>query len=239
MYKFAICDDDAEFCKDFGHALKNILLKKEVLYSLKCFYSSDSFLTSLKSGEEFDLIFLDVKFGNENGINLAKILRKEQYNSDIVFITGYEEYAVDSYDVEPLHYILKSRDLSKLETALQRFLNKNNPVTISLKTSRGMSIINISNILCFEIFSHDIIIHMVDGKKETCHGTLKQVEQDLPPMCFVRPHRSYLVNLDCISKIECHSIHLENGMSVPLSKSMYNKIQLILMEHLGKKNMFI
>lgn len=238
MYKFAICDDNAQFCEQFRVALDNIMSRKEAAYNLNCFYDRESFSKVLHKGGEFDLIFLDIVFGNENGLELAKFLRKKQINTDIVFITGYDEYAVDSYDVEPLHYLLKSGDWNKLETAVERFFTKNSSKKLRIKTTSGTVFLNLEDIVCFEIFSHDIIIHLTNGTKETCHGTLKYIENTLAPMNFVRPHRSYLVNLDCISKITHNCIQLTNGMRVPLSKLKYNKIQINLMEYLGKKNMF-
>ncbi len=58
-------------------------------------------------------------------------------------------------------------------------------------------------------------------------------------MSFVKPYRSYLVNLDCISGISSRDIILNNDIRLPLSKSMYNKIQMVFMEYLGKKKMFL
>ncbi len=206
---------------------------------MDCYNDRSSLFNALDSEGDFDLIFLDVDLGNENGIDIARELRREQRKSDIVFITSFSDYAVDSYDVEPLHYLLKSGNSSRLEDALNRFLAKNRPTKVRVKTTKGMIFIDLSNIMYFEIFSHDIVMHMKDGREEAFRGTLKNIEEALPPMSFVKPYRSYLVNLECISGISPHDIILNNDVRLPLSKSMYNKIQIIFMDYLGKKKMFL
>lgn len=57
MYKFAICDDNAEFCQQFSTELDNIMSNKRTAYSLNCFYNKEAFLKALNSDEEFDLTF--------------------------------------------------------------------------------------------------------------------------------------------------------------------------------------
>ncbi len=239
MYSFAICDDDADFCHLFKTKLNKIADEKKGSCSLSCYYDVDSFLTDLNSNKKFDLIFLDVMLGKSNGIEFAKKLRNSNNKTDIIFISNFNEFAVDSFDAEPLYYLLKSTNSDKLEAAVDRFLSKNKPNKVQVKTAKGSVLINLSEIAYFEIFSHDIDIHLTDGSQRSFRGTLKNIEESLPPMSFVKPHRSYLVNIECISGIASHNLILNNGVNIPLSKSMYGKIQNIMMEYLGKKNMFL
>lgn len=86
-----------------------------------------------------------------------------------------------------------------------------------------------------EIFGHEIIIHKTDGVKESCTGTLKELEVLLPAQTFVRPHRSYLVNLDHISEIARYQIRLSSGDTIPISKKLYKQIQNSFIDYADKK----
>ncbi len=239
MYKFAICDDDVVFCRKFEMLLSRIMEERHAEYSLACYNDGGSFAASIRAGEKYDLVFLDIMIKEDNGLELARTLRRKENVSDIVFVTDYDEYAVDSYDVEPLHYLIKSDNMEKLETAMIRFISKNSPCKICVSTANGLVFLPLCDIMCFEIYGHDIVIHLSNGTKQECRGTLKQIETLLPPESFIRLHRSYLVNLDFISEISHNNITLSDGMNIPLGKTMYKRLQIIMVNYLGKKNMFI
>lgn len=73
--------------------------------------------------QKYDICFLDILLdGQKNGIELAKILRNHHYKNEIVFVTGYREYAIDGYSVNALDYLLKPIDPQKLHLCLNRVL---------------------------------------------------------------------------------------------------------------------
>lgn len=236
MYHIALCDDDASFSSVFQMLLAQILRPKMVSYELTVFSDTDSLIRAVKEGRRFDLIFLDILLKFENGINFARLLRKQKWDTDIIFVTSSSEYALESYDTAPLHYLLKPLEQSKLDQALERFLSKHTAPMICLSKPSGLLRVSVPDILYFEIYGHDIIVHKKDGIQETCTGTLKEVESSLPPMTFVRPHRSYLVGIENISEIIRYRIRLSSGEVLPVSKALYNSVQNTLIEHASMKN---
>lgn len=121
---------------------------------------------------------------------------KKKRPVEIIFISCSRDYAIESYDVSPLHYLLKPVQSEALESALNRFLDKTTSQSICFAAPKGGLLhIHIADITYFEIYGHEIVIHIKNGTTESYTGTLKNMERLLPPMSFVRPHRSYLVSL--------------------------------------------
>lgn len=235
MYKIAVCDDDIHFSSIFEKMLSKTLDKKGIPFQMTLFSDISSLQHAVESGDIYDLLFLDIIFETEKGICFARFLKEINYNADIIFISSNPEYGVESYDVSPLHYLVKPIEQEKLDAALNRFLDRHASRILHFTTSKGLLNISLSDILFFEIYSHEIIIHKTDGTKETCAGTLKKLEALLPPFTFVRPHRSYLVNLDHISYIVRYQIHLSSGTAIPVSKNLYQNVQSQFIDYAEKK----
>lgn len=235
MYEIAVCDDDAVFISSFEKLLSKLLEARKLPFRLTLFSDTASLQRAIEDGQKYSLLFLDILFGEEAGIRFAKFLREKKCNTDIIFVTCCPEYAVSSYDVSPLHYLIKPVDLEKLDTALTRFLDSKPLHSLTFATPKGLLHVQITDILFFEIYDHKIIIHKTNGMKETCTGTLRELEKLLPSQTFVRPHRSYLVSLDHISEITRYQIRLSSGDTIPISKNLYRQTQSVFIDYADKK----
>ena len=236
MYDIAICDDDVAFAAAFSAQLTRALDARGVSCSLKTFSDPAALRRAVENGSRFQLLFLDVLFSEtERGIHLAESLRETGIDADIVFISSSPAFAVDSFDAAPLHYLLKPIQEDKLDAALSRFLDKNTPYQLRLDKGRGYLQIPLAEVTFFEIFVREIVIHKTNGTKETCVGTLKELEDRLPADTFVRPHRSYLVNLDHISEIVRYKIRVSSGETVPVSQKLYAYVQQAIIHHADRR----
>ncbi len=236
MYEIAICDDDAGFAAQLREQLAGAMRDRGVPCALTVYTDTGSLLRDVRQGRQYALLFLDVVFSEtEQGLQLASALRQDRYAADVVIMSADPGYALDSFDVQPLHYLVKPVRPEKLDAALDRFLAKNAPRTLRLSTSRGVLCVPLAEILYFEIYAHEIVIHKPGGEKERCVGTLKQLADLLPPRAFVRPHRSYIVNLEHVSEIVRYRIRLDGGDTVPVSKSLYQQVQRAFIEYAGRR----
>lgn len=236
MYKIALCDDDISFYNTFESLLSQQLSGKNVSYKLKYYPSVSSFQEDAVQGASYDLIFLDILMGADNGIDFARQLRSVNKNTNIIFVTSSPEFALDGYDVAPLHYLVKPVNYEKLEVALNRFFEKYNPSKLLFKLPGSAVSMAVSDILYFEIFSHQIVITKINGENVTLNGSLKDVEQMLPCMTFMRPHKSYLVNMQYIAKIARYQITLGNGKILPIAKGRYLEMQNLFIEYADQKS---
>lgn len=237
MFEIAVCDDDKEFMNAFEAQLTAALEEAGVPGHIVCYTDCGALLDAVRGGQKYDLLFLDILFGREAdalremGVSMARTLREMGAGADIIFMSTTPDFAVDSFDVSPLHYLLKPIEAAKLQTALARFLDRNRPGSLSFSSPRGILRILLSDILYFEIYGHEILIHQKGGSCDTCTGTLKELEAALPARSFVRPHRSYLVNLDHVTEIFRYRMRMDDGEFIPISKNLYRQTQESFIEY--------
>lgn len=161
--------------------------------------------------------------GEMNGVELAKKIRAVNRDIQIIFITGYNDYIVDGYDVEALHYILKPVRKEKLVDVLRRAGEKlrKNKVALLFQLPDGAVRIPLYEIRFIEVRSNYVMIH---AKQEvTVKMTLSALEKRLDDS-FFRVGRSYIVNMQYIRKINKTEVLLEDGVSVPLSRGYYEAL---------------
>lgn len=221
MYEIAVCDDDLAFARELQALLNALLGERGADARVSLFADPSDLLSALQRGFDCDLIFLDILFDSENGVRFARLLREQDYDADLVFVTSSPEFAVAAFDARPLHYLLKPLTRDRLAQVLERFLERRTPHNLQLATPQGLLRLPVLDILFFEIYNHTIVIHLRDGREKAWRGSLGELEALLPPHCFVRTHRSFLVNLAHISEIDRTRVLLSSGGSVPISKSAY------------------
>ena len=167
MSRFAICDDDSQFASLLKEALITNLNRRNISFEILSFDSPSSLISRFEQGESFDLLFLDIVFQDTTGIQTARRLRSFRIDTDIIFLSSSSDYALESFDVSPLHYLIKSPKLEKLEEALDRFFDKHAEQNFYVKSREGILALPVSDILFFEIYGHDLSVHLTSGENHT------------------------------------------------------------------------
>ncbi len=234
MYRVFICDDDSVFASGLEKRLTEMLRERGASFRIQLFSDPSKMLNALEQGEKCDLLFQDILFGREKGIRFARLLRERKQKIEVVFVTSSADYALEGYDVQPLHYLLKPVNDKQLSEALNRFFRRLTPRMLSLTTPHGVMRLPVTDALYFEIYNHTVTVHRADGGSQSWRSTLKELESELPSDCFVRTHRSYLVNLEHIAEIERGNVILTDGCSVPISKNAYANVRLALVNFDGR-----
>ena len=186
--------------------------------------------------EEIDLVFLDVEMPEMSGIDLLKSLEKRPIT---ILITAKPDYAVDGFELNVADYIVKPVTLPRLIAAVSKakevfdsshstgeLLDKDfifirdKGVLIKLKTD---------DILFIQALGSYVTIHLPE-KKHTIHLTLMAIEKTLPSAKFFRIHRSYLVALDKVDRIEQETAYIGKN-PIPIGelykKAFLEKLNLI------------
>jgi len=166
-----------------------------------------------------DLVFLDIRMPGADGIEFAKTIPKETL---VVFTTAYPEYAVDSYALDAIDYLLKPIELERFQKAVEKAcdyllllseksqksqlenVNKNH---IFVKADRRFYRILFENILFIEGLKDYIIIH-TNERKTITKTTLKAIYEQLPQDIFMRVNKSYIVNLNQIDSFDTNDIFI-------------------------------
>lgn len=160
--------------------------------------------------EDVDLVFLDIEMPEMSGIELLKNLEKYPL---IIFITANKEYALQAFELNVADYILKPVNLSRFMAAVSRAkelfdnrnqkleLNENDKDYIFVRSNSQLVKIKINDILYVQALG-DYVNIFTSTSRNTVHITLKGLEEKLPAKKFYRLHRSYLIAIDQIDKVE-------------------------------------
>lgn len=221
-----------------------------------------------------DAVFLDVEMPGLDGFGVLKQLQQLQIDLPyVVFVTAYDHYALNAFEVQALDYVLKPVEKERLVAAvgkltknfeakddqrhkgqlaavvaqltgektdqiLQRLdqsqpvMNERFPEAISIKDSGEITRVPVSAIDWVDAAGDYMCIHTRDGQTHILRRTMKELEQELDPKLFVRVHRSAIVNVNTIAKLQMlangeHQLMLTNGQAVKVSRSYKDRVKMV------------
>ena len=236
MYHFAICDDDPVFLDNLTALLEETLREDSVPFSLDTYTDTAPLFQAVEQeGKQYHVLLLDILMEKETGIALARRLRDAGTRSSIIFITSTPEFALESFDVNPIHYLLKPVSRGALRGALKRCLEvqKRDAVFTLACSGKSSRLIRLNEILYAEIFLSELKIHLKEGGSVTGVGKLSEMLAQLPESWFYRCHRSFVVNLEEVVGIRRFDFILENGRHVPIAQRKYNEAMRALSLYKG------
>jgi DNA-binding LytR/AlgR family response regulator len=177
-------------------------------------------LNSLLKQQPVDLLFLDIEMPYVTGIDF---LKNTPQAPKVIFTTAYEQYAIKGYELDVLDYLLKpisfERFLKAANKAYDYFAGAsvNQANYLFIKTDNKLEKVNLHELLFVEAMENYVALYTVD-KKLITHSTLKALQEKLPLNQFIQPHKSYLVNMQCIQSIEGNMLHVAGKYQIPISK---------------------
>lgn len=117
--KIAICDDESLFRRELKHSLNSYSLEYGLTF---LYYEYSDGISMLSDNISYDLIFMDYKMKNMNGINVISALRERNDNTPVIFISSYKEMVFESMKVQTYRFLVKPLDNEKLYEALNSFI---------------------------------------------------------------------------------------------------------------------
>ena len=216
MIKISIIDDNRFYIDNIKELLKKHL--KNTDYHVYEFLTASEFLTAVDS-ERFDIVFLDIVLGTENGIEIGRILNEKQPNANVIFISANSEYFKDVYHVNHSYFLIKEFEEERFSDALSKVLKNINKSIITIDTKNGKCKIVLNDILYCESSLRHTRLHMKNGETLEYSINLKNFEDLLPEKDFVRTHQSFIVNMKHIKKYDSRLIHMDYRKSVPISRT--------------------
>lgn len=212
--KTAICDD----------SLREVTLLGEMIgasglpIDTDAYDSGNALLAEIQRGTHYDAVFLDIDMPEISGLELARMIRQHTPKTMIVFVTGYPQYAVDAFDCEAFHYLLKPVSQSKVTQVLERMMQCNQEQNrfYILKIRQQTIRVPICDICYIECCQRHVLFHTRHTVHETV-GNLKTVYKELRPFGFLQIHQGYLVNMALISHFDGFDVVLSDGKRVPMS----------------------
>lgn len=216
--QIAICDDIPQHSEHLAGMLAASGLVRDATVST--FETAQSLLAAMCGGAAFDILFLDVELGSENGIHLAQQINEKQPFVQIIFVTANLVNAIDVDEAKHVYFLTKPVDAEKLRRALERALQPiatraDKRIRVALHGA-AEAFFSAGQILYCERIKRTTTLLCVDGAHYTSEK-LDYFEAALPERMFARPHNSFLVNLLHVRSIERFCVHMDNGMVLPVS----------------------
>lgn len=203
MISIGICDDEASMRKSLRTPLEQKLQLLGEDYRI-FEYDSGEALTARPEAESLDILFLDIEMKSLSGMDTARVLRKRDSHTLLIFVTAYPDFVFQGYEVHAFHYILKPYDERRIQNVLEQALGelgKSREQFFTLEQKSGITKIPIKKILAFSSDRRKIVISLQDGGKPDFYGKLDALEQELPDY-FIRCHNRHLVNLNHVTALE-------------------------------------
>lgn len=241
--KAVIVDDDAYAIKSLEASLANV----EDIDLIASFIDPRASISFIKEKKP-DLLFLDIRMPEMSGFDLMD----EIYNdvSEVIFVTGYNEYAITALRYSALDYLLKPVRVEDIESALKRYyqrseriltqskilnlkqnlnVEKNDFELVLLTKSDGEKRFRAADIIRCEADSNYTQIFLTKGRKFTASKTLSDLENMLDVNDFIRIHKSHVVNKNHIQNIGRESeLTLSDGASVPISRRRLQEVRNLI-----------
>ncbi len=233
--KILICDDDSNMVNMIADWVKDYMDGCEC--QVQTYDNGIDVIYEIEHNDqlESEIIFMDIKLKNDNGINVAKEIKKLNQNAVIIFISGYSEYFEDSFEAEPVYFLikpLKKETFSRaMEKAIDKICKKNHKFLLLRK--KEVARIFFDDIYYVESIGRKIHIHCQQGEAEyyeKLDRLMEQLEGE-----FVRCHKSYLVNMQWIQCVDNKMITLTNGTQIPVSRNRMTETKDMVFEYLGRQ----
>lgn len=229
MLKVAICDDNMDELSAMSTLIEEYRTLNQMDYEYTSFCNGFELLAELEKGGPFDVYCLDIIMPNFSGIDLAKEIRMYDKNAQIIFFTSSPEFALESYTVKAVNYVLKPVTREKLFNALTDVIERTQIEQASfvvVKSNEGISKILLSHLEYVEAMGKKVFYHMRNGKTVECYEQFSMVCKNLITKGhFIQVHRSYLVNINFIDVIQNSQIVLQTGTLIPIARGKTKEIK--------------
>ena len=242
MINIAICDDEP----NIRAYLSSLVKKQNMEGEITEYAAADEYLAA---DRVHDLLFLDIEMQNspsgkggvgKNGMWLAREIRSRDSGKQpiIIFVTGYQEYVFDAFDVDAFQYLLKPIDTQKFAEVFYRAakqilaVQEQQKRKLVIRYNNTNKVIPLSHIYYVESRNHKAVIHSKEGEFEY-YVKMEDLETELSGQ-FYRIHRGYLINLSYVDEYSKLEVTLMNGDKLLISKYKYDSFVRAYLDYMAE-----
>ncbi len=220
MISIAIVEDDMQEQKRLQQYLTRYAMENQQTFRFFLYENAFDFLEEKRS---FDIVFMDIMMPNMTGMEAAARLREYDSRAVLIFVTTMVQFAVKSYEVDALDYIVKpvsyARLIMKLQKAI-RVIEASSGGMVVINDARGMIRCATKNLMYVEVHGHKLDYHTTEGVY-SAYGSLNDLESVLHSYHFMRCNACYLVNPQFIKSVNTRDllVMLSNGEALKISQT--------------------
>ena len=226
MIKIAVIEDISVFQRELERALISGFEDHESP-DIDIYANGESFLAASYNGQPYAALFIDIELPGLSGMDIAKAVRKNGYMGMIVFTTSHEQFVYEGYEVEAFRYLLKPVKDSDIQACVKRILQDKNKCSLVFSFGKKQYSIEYDEIIYISCCGHYITIHTKQEEYEWKYS-LKELEPSLPEQ-FVRCHRSFIINLEYLRKIERKQLLMKDGAEIDIAPGYLDRVRQALM----------
>ena len=212
--RIAICDDEKKYREETKNCIKEYNSSVEIVE-----FEDGSELVNTK--EVFDLILLDIEMPQLDGMTAAKLLRKRKVDAEIVFLTSYEKYVYDAFDIRALQFLKKPLEKERLIKVLRMVEDSLAKVErLALFLDDETCYVKLKDIVYVEAYGDGLYIYDRMGLVyEERRGTIKRLAEKLQGKGFVQIHRTYLISMFYVEQFGPNEVKLKGvDKKLPVSR---------------------
>jgi len=216
MFSIIACEDAPAESARLKSVVEEVARKLDLQVSLEIFSCGEHLLMNFVRGE-VDLALIDVVLGDGiDGMQTARRLRELDEDLPIVFVTSSTEYAVEGYDVQALHYLVKPVSVEQMQSVFSRCasLVERHRRTVELTSNRTTEHILVRDIIYAEVWGNRTTVHTRDRSWSTYTPLSQILEQANDTL--LRCHRSFMVNMDHVARVQKHEFIMDTGDCIPI-----------------------
>lgn len=230
MLKFVICDDNKKILNQLSHMVESILIKHSFDAEITLATDSGDELLKYISNNQFDVLILDINLHSKlTGLEIAELVRKTNKNCYIIFTTGYFEHVLTAFKYKTFDYICKPVNLERLEeTIIRLFEDAAGSKTKYIRLDNRNTIINENEVQYIKREGMKLIFH-TDNRDYEIYSSFAKIEDKLPDN-FIRCHKSFIANVDNITKLEpsTNMIYFDNNSTCDIGPKYKNLIMEVI-----------
>lgn len=241
MLHIAICDDHPLELETVATYTKEYMELNRIDAQLRQFTHPDALLIACET-ERFSLYLLDIVMPMINGIEVGREIRRLDREAQIIYTTTEPSFALDAYVANPINYLLKPIDRSKLFETLALALSKvdlEEEATLTVKTKNGLRVVPLFSIVCCEYTERTARYTLTDGETITTRTLQESFAEHIAPLLrnqhFLQPHHAFVLNMRRVEGFSKDGFTVRGGLRIPISAKQYATVRNTYMDYLLSK----
>ena len=232
--RVAICDDEIYQRETLKRFIKPYV--QEYRIEIFEFDSGERLAQSYDQNNTYDIILLDIRMKDMDGVQTAEHIRKYDKRAIVIFISSFVQYITSALRYNVFQFLIKpvKQDLfdDEFSRALSTFLSIHSRYVIKIRDR--LINLEINDIIYIETYQRHLLMH-TRSENLTYNGTLKEEFQKLAPYDFVMIHQAYIVNMAEIKTIEKNVVILKNSEIIPMSKHLRKAVLSKFNLYMGRR----
>ena len=232
VLKIAVCDDVPEEIESITACVERLCKKHNIRYEISAYRNAYDLINAYQ--KQFDVIFLDIEMPELNGMEAARLIRRTDKETLLVFVTQMAQFAVKGYQVEALDFLVKPVEYYSFELTFRkilRHLRNNTGDILQLDTGEKKLFVPVSEIFYVEVLGHYVTYHTESGDVR-CKGVLSKIQEKLDDQNFFLCNRYCLIHLKYVTEIRRETV-VVHGVELEVSRSKRKDILHAMTQYMG------